>query len=79
MAIGAAASPSPAVLVARRRAARARAWNQKVRANVQPMTLEKLPFFCECGRDYCHHPVWLTLQEARDLIEAGKLIVGAHA
>jgi hypothetical protein len=47
----------------------ARAWNQRVRAVVHPQTLDKLPFFCECGMDYCHDSVWLTLQEARDLIE----------
>lgn len=78
MATAETANSSPAALIARRRAARARAWNETVRANVQPQTLERLPFFCECGRDYCHHRVWLTIQEACDLIDAGKLIIGSQ-
>jgi hypothetical protein len=62
----------------RPRSARARAWNQQVRAVVRIDTREALPFFCECGIDHCQSSVWLTLQEARDLIENGLPIIGAH-
>jgi hypothetical protein len=58
--------------------ARARAANEKIRAVVRSDTPGKLPFFCECGMDYCHSSVWLTLQEALDLIDSGRLIIGAH-
>ncbi len=57
---------------------RARAWNQKIRVVVRAETPETLPFFCECGLEHCSRSVWLTLQEARDLLENGRLIVGAH-
>ena len=26
----------------------------------------------------CRYSVWLTLREARDVIESGELIIGAH-
>ena len=58
--------------------ARARAANQRIRAVVRADTPGSIPFFCECGLDYCHSSVWLTLQEARDLIESGGAIIGAH-
>jgi hypothetical protein len=57
---------------------RARAWNQKIRRVVRSDTPEALPFFCECGIGHCHSSVWLTMQEARDLIDSGRLIIGAH-
>lgn len=38
----------------------------------------RLPFFCECGMESCRHSVWLTLREARDVIQSGELIIGAH-
>lgn len=60
------------------RSARARAWNQRIRGVVRPETPGKLPFFCECGMDYCSQNVWLTLHEARDVIEGGGLMIGAH-
>jgi hypothetical protein len=58
--------------------ARARAGNEKIRAAVRADTSGTLPFFCECGMGYCRSSVWLTLQEARDLIESGGLIIGTH-
>ena len=58
--------------------ARARAGNQIIREVVRGDTPGTLPFFCECGMDYCNRSVWLTLQEARDVIESGSLIIGAH-
>jgi hypothetical protein len=67
-----------AALLLRPTSARARAWNQKIRAVVRPETPGELPFFCECGMDYCQGSVWLTLQEALDRIESGGLIIGAH-
>ncbi len=63
---------------ARPGSARARAWNRKIQAVVRPDTRGKLPFFCECGMEYCHSSVWLTLQEARDLIDGGGPIIGSH-
>jgi hypothetical protein len=60
---------------------RARAWNRRVWAVVHPETLGTLgtlPFFCECGLDYCRSSVWLTLREANEVFERGRLIIGAH-
>lgn len=64
--------------IVRPSSALARAGNERIRAVVRPDTPGKLPFLCECGLDYCHSSVWLTLEEARDVIEAGGLIIGAH-
>jgi hypothetical protein len=58
--------------------ARARAWNEKIRAVVRTGTPEALPFFCECGMDYCRSTVWLTLREASGVIESGGPIIGPH-
>lgn len=58
--------------------ARARAWNQRIGAVVRRDTSETLPFFCECGIEFCRDSVWLTLQEARELIERGEPIVSDH-
>ena len=58
--------------------ARARAWNRRVCTVVHPETLGTLPFFCECGMDYCRGSVWLTLREANEVFERGRLIIGAH-
>ena len=57
---------------------RARAWNRRVCAVVHPETLGTLPFFCECGMGYCRGTVWLTLREANEAFEQGRLIIGAH-
>jgi hypothetical protein len=64
--------------VVRPESARARAWNQRVWAVVRPDTLGPLPFFCECGMEYCRSSVWLTLEEATEVIERGGLIIGGH-
>jgi hypothetical protein len=45
---------------------------------IRPDTTGKLPFFCECGVEHCRDSVWLTLQEAGEVIEAGGLLIGAH-
>lgn len=58
--------------------ARARAWNEKIREVVSADTLGELPFFCECGMDNCRSSVWLTLHEARGLIDGGGSIIGSH-
>lgn len=60
------------------RSALARAGNEKIRAAVRADTTGALPFFCECGMDHCRNSVWLTLQEACDAIEGGRLIIGEH-
>jgi hypothetical protein len=71
-------SRSPVSGVVRLGSARARAWNQQIRAVVRPDTLGELPFFCECGTESCGCRVWLTLEEVRDLIECGESITGGH-
>jgi len=58
--------------------AQARAWNRRIQAVVRHDSPGKLPFFCECGIEYCRYSVWLTLREAREVIESGELIIGAH-
>lgn len=58
--------------------ARARAWNRRIQAVVRNESPGRLPFFCECGMESCRYSVWLTLPEARDVIESGELIIGAH-
>ena len=68
----------PAARTVRPGSARARARNQRVRAVVRADTPGKLPFFCECGMEYCQTSVWLTLQEVRDLVELGEAIIGDH-
>jgi hypothetical protein len=48
---------------------------------------EPIPFFCECGRDRCYEPVWLTgaeyAQRRRDpawrAATASRLVAGNHA
>lgn len=60
------------------RSAQARARNEKIRAAVRADTTGALPFFCECGMDSCRSSVWLTLQEACDAFESGRLIIGKH-
>jgi hypothetical protein len=39
-----------------------------------------VPFFCECGRDACFRPVWLTAREydVRRADEAWAAIAAAH-
>lgn len=78
MSVAVASTHRRGVRLVRPGSVRARAWNQKIRAVVRAETPETLPFFCECGLEHCSRSVWLTLQEARDLIENGRLIVGAH-
>lgn len=77
MSVAVASTHRRGVRLVRPGSVRARAWNQKIRAVVRAETPETLPFFCECGLEHCSRSVWLTLQEARDLIENGR-IVGAH-
>jgi hypothetical protein len=68
----------PASRIARLGSARARDRNQRVRAAVRPDTSGKLPFFCECGMEYCQSSVWLTLQEVHALMDRGQAIIGDH-
>lgn len=65
-------------VLVRPESARARSWNQTIRAVVRADTAEELPFFCECGVDGCEGRAWLTLQEARAIIERGGRIIGPH-
>lgn len=65
-------------LIGRPGSARARVWNQRIRAVVRHDSPGRLPFFCECGIESCRDNVWLTLREALDAIESGELIIGAH-
>lgn len=57
---------------------RARGLNQRIRAEIRSDTRGELPFFCECGMDHSDASVWITLQEARDVIERGSPILGEH-
>ena len=78
MAPAAHANAPPAFrLVRSSSAAQARAGNQRILAAIRADTPGGLPFLCECGMS-CGDSVWLTLQEARDAIESGGVIIGAH-
>ena len=56
----------------------ARAANKRIRATVRPDTDGRVPFQCECGRDYCRRYVWLSLAEVAEYIDGGKPIIAAH-
>lgn len=54
----------------------ARAADEKILATVD--TSERVPFQCECGRDYCRQYVWLSLAEFSDCIDRGRLVIALH-
>jgi hypothetical protein len=37
--------------------------NEEIRAVVKADPGDRIPFFCECGRESCRRPVWLSLDE----------------
>ena len=57
-----------------RRAALARKMNEEIRAVVKVGSSERIPFFCECGRDGCCRTVWLSLHEFADRVQGGRWI-----
>lgn len=57
---------------------RARVRNQRIRSSIRPDTRGTLPFFCECGTDHCDARVWLTLEDANEVIASGGPIIGEH-
>jgi len=55
-----------------------RSGNKRVRLVVRADTNGRLPFFCECGQENCRRSLWLSLQEAADVIDSGGIILAAH-